>query len=54
MLENEIDGVIFCELSEADIKAIVKPLGIVKKIVRLQKNTVYPVSPVSNSSLAIL
>ncbi len=47
-LENEIDGETFCELSEADIKAIVKPLGIVKKIIRLQKSIVHPANPVSS------
>lgn len=39
-LENEIDGEAFCELSETDIKAIIKPLGIVKRIIRLQKSII--------------
>ena len=40
--ENEIDGASFLELTEADIKEIVKPLGIVKKILRLKKKVSAP------------
>lgn len=43
--ENKIDGESFLELSEEDIKTMVKPLGIVKKILRLQK----PLLPVSTT-----
>lgn len=35
-LDNEIDGEAFLDLSEKDVKEIVKPLGQVKKIMRLQ------------------
>ena len=35
--ENEIDGSAFMDLTEADIKQLIKPLGAVKKILRLQK-----------------
>ena len=34
--ENQIDGKSFLELSEPDIKEIVKPIGVVKKIMKLQ------------------
>ena len=34
--DNVIDGESFLELSEDDIKEIVKPIGIVKKILKLQ------------------
>ena len=34
--ENEIDRESFLELSEADVKELVKPLGVVKKLVRLK------------------
>ncbi len=33
--ENQIDGESFLELTESDIKELVKPLGVVKKIIRL-------------------
>lgn len=35
--ENQIDGAGFLDLTEPDIKELIKPLGIVKKIVRLKK-----------------
>lgn len=34
--DNEIDGEAFLDLTEGDVKEIVKPLGQVKKIMRLQ------------------
>lgn len=34
---NEIDGEAFLELSEDDIKEIIKPLGVVKKVSRILK-----------------
>lgn len=37
-IENEIDGSAFMELTEADIKQLIKPIGVVKKIIRLQKS----------------
>lgn len=43
--ENKIDGETFLELSEDDVKSLVKPLGVVKKILRLQK----PLLPVCSS-----
>ena len=39
LLENEIDGASFCELTEQEIKSMIKPIGVVKRILRLQ-NTV--------------
>ena len=45
--ENEIDGSAFMDLTEADIKQLIKPLGAVKKILRLQKSLSIPHSPVS-------
>lgn len=35
LTDNQVDGECFLELSESDVKEIVKPLGIVKKILRL-------------------
>ena len=35
ILENFIDGAEFLTLTEADVKAMVPPLGLVKKIMRL-------------------
>ena len=32
-IDNDIDGVTFSELTEDDVKAIVKPLVVVKKII---------------------
>ena len=32
--ENEIDGAAFLELTESDVKGMVRPLGTVKKIMR--------------------
>ena len=32
-VENEIDGQCFLELTETDVKELVKPLGVVKKII---------------------
>ena len=40
LLDNEIDGPAFIELTENDIKTMIKPLGVVKKILRLQKSVV--------------
>lgn len=34
--ENEIDRESFLDMNEADFKAMVKPLGVVKKLVRLR------------------
>ncbi|XP_064403971.1 uncharacterized protein LOC135349363 isoform X1 [Halichondria panicea] len=42
--DNEIDGEAFLELTENDIKELVKPLGVVKKLVRLQIGVQLPVS----------
>lgn len=38
VLENYIDGAVFLTLTEADIKAMIPPLGLVKKIIGLQPN----------------
>ena len=35
LVENYIDGAEFCYLSEKDVRDIIKPIGIVKKILRL-------------------
>ena len=45
-LEDQIDGEAFCELTEEDVKAIVKPLGVVKRITRLLKSAVQPTQTV--------
>lgn len=37
-VDNEIDGTAFGELTEDDVKTIIKPLGVVKKIMRLQRS----------------
>ena len=37
MIENEIDGAAFLELTESYVKDLVNPLGIVKKVIRLQQ-----------------
>ena len=34
-IDESVDGAAFLELSEADIKTMVKPLGHVKRILRL-------------------
>ena len=39
--ENYIDGKEFNELSEAEIKAMVPPIGMAKRILRLQPGKVY-------------
>ena len=44
--DNEIDGPAFFELTEAEFKELVKPLGAVKKIIRLQKSAGQPVTTV--------
>lgn len=44
--DNEIDGPTFCELTEEEIKQLVQPLGVVKKIIRLQKSAGQPVTMV--------
>ena len=44
--DNDIDGEVFCELTEEEVKELVKPLGVVKKIVRLQKSVAHPVTSV--------
>ena len=36
-LEEDIDGAAFLDLTEADIKSMVPKLGLVKKVMRLQK-----------------
>lgn len=41
-IANEIDGRDFLELTENDVKELVKPLGQVKKIIRLQKTLSVP------------
>ena len=41
MIENEIDGAAFQELTECDVKYLVKPLGIVKKVIRLKQVNSY-------------
>ena len=38
--DEQIDGAAFMELSESDVKSLVKPLGQVKKIVRLVNSKV--------------
>ena len=37
VVDEDIDGAAFIDLSEADIKSLVPKLGMVKKIARLQK-----------------
>jgi hypothetical protein len=37
MLEHEINGEAFLDLSEADIKSIVLKVGLVKKVLGVQK-----------------
>ena len=37
ILDNEIDGMAFLELSEDDVKRLVSKVGVVKHILRLQK-----------------
>lgn len=39
--ENEIDGSAFLDLTEADVKELIKPLGTVKRIIRLKQVCVY-------------
>ena len=36
--ENFIDGTMFFELEEDDIRAIIKPLGLVKKVIRIRRS----------------
>ena len=36
VVENEIDGATFLELTESEIKGLVPKLGLAKKICRLQ------------------
>lgn len=45
--ENEVDGEAFFELTEADIMTITKAVGVVKRIVRLQRSFTKPSSAVS-------
>ena len=45
ILDNEIDGMAFLELSEDDVKGLVSKVGVVKHILRLQK-TIMEDSPV--------
>ena len=35
--ENQIDGESFLALTESDVKEMVKPIGVVKKIMKLQR-----------------
>lgn len=37
VLDNEIDGMAFLELTEEDVKGLVCKIGVVKLILRLQK-----------------
>ena len=39
---NMIDGEAFLELTEVDVKELVKPLGVVKKILRLLREVILP------------
>ena len=39
-LDNEIGGYSFSDLTESDFKSMIKPLGVVKKLLRLQKSIV--------------
>ena len=41
--ENEIDGESFLELTEEDIAKLVKPLGIVKKMLKILRSQKFPV-----------
>ena len=36
--ENYIDGAVFLTLTEVDVKAMIPPLGLVKKIMKLVPN----------------
>ena len=36
LTENEIDGAAFFELTEKDVKEMIKPMGQIKKIMRIQ------------------
>ena len=40
--DNQIDGETFLELTEADVKEMVKPIGIVKKIMKVQREVNSP------------
>ena len=37
LLENQINGESFLELTESDVKEMVKPIGVVKEVVKLQR-----------------
>ena len=39
--DNQIDGECFLELSESEVKELVKPLGIVKKILRILRKVIF-------------
>lgn len=41
LIDNEIDGTGFFDLTESDVKSMVSKLGIVKKICRLQTSVRY-------------
>ena len=41
LLENYLDGTEFIALSEDEIKSMVPPLGLVKKIMKLQPSVRY-------------
>ena len=51
--ENKVDGEAFLELTEQDVKEMIKPLGQVKKIMRLQKLWALP-EQASHESLVCL
>ncbi len=38
--DNEIDGVSFIEITEEDVKGMIKLLGVVKKIMHLQRTII--------------
>lgn len=38
----------FCELTEPDMKSIVKKIGMIKQILRLQQSVMESVTPVSD------
>ncbi len=38
ILDNLIDGEAFVELTEEDLKGIIQPIGVIKKIMRFQQS----------------
>lgn len=53
--ENEIDGQCFLELTETELKDLIKPfkLGVLKKIIRLQKEVCSALTSLTGQPLVI-